>query len=276
MQVPTMAPPRWVAADTQVLTAWLPVPGFGVLPVNAYLIHGVEPTLVDTGLAALREPFLQALGELIDPVALRWIWLTHLDPDHVGNLEAVLAVAPHARVVTNYLGMGKMGLLQLPVDRVFLLNPGQRLDLGDRALLSVAPPVFDAPETAGLFDTRSRALFSADCFGALMQAPADEVADVPPTALAEGMRTWATVDAPWLNMVQPRRHDAALQALRGFEPAIVLGSHLPPARGCLDTLCGHLASAREATPFVGPDQAGLERLMEEAVLPPAPEGEVAP
>ena len=264
MQAPTMAPTRTVAPDTLALSAWLPVPGFGVLPVNAFLIRGAEPTLVDTGLSALREPFMTALRTAIDPAELRWIWITHMDPDHLGNLEAVLAEAPRARVVTTFLGMGKMGLHGLPGERAHLLNPGQRLAAGDRELLAVVPPSFDAPETTGLLDTRTRALFSADCFGALMHEPADSAAAIAPGALRDGMVTWATVDAPWLDLVDTGRHDAALERIRRLDPALVLGGHLPPAAGMTATLLAHLAAARAAPPFEGPDHAALERLMEGA------------
>jgi glyoxylase-like metal-dependent hydrolase (beta-lactamase superfamily II) len=78
-------------------------------------------------------------GSTIDPADLRWIWITHMDFDHIGNLAAVLELAPQARVVTNYLGMGKMGLIGLPQDRAWLLNPGQSLDVGDRRLHALRP-----------------------------------------------------------------------------------------------------------------------------------------
>ena len=83
--------------------------------------------------------------------------------DHLGNIEAVLTEAPNARVVTSYIGMAKMGLHGLPLDRVYLLNAGQSLNVGDRELLAVKPPTFDAPETTGLFDPTSQSLISADC-----------------------------------------------------------------------------------------------------------------
>lgn len=41
-------------------------------------------------------------------------------------------------MITTFLGMGKMGLHGLPVERVHLLNPGQRLAVGDRELVADA------------------------------------------------------------------------------------------------------------------------------------------
>ncbi len=50
MDQPTLMPSRRVGADTDLLPAYVPLPGLGVLPVNAYVIHAREPVLVDTGL----------------------------------------------------------------------------------------------------------------------------------------------------------------------------------------------------------------------------------
>ena len=268
MQVPHMLEPRLVAADTWLLGSCLPVPGLGVLPVNSYVIRSAEPVLVDTGLAAVREDFLAALTRVIDPADLRWIWITHMDPDHVGNLEAVLELAPNARIVTTYLGMGKMGLLGLPQDRAWLLNPAQGLDVGDRSLVAVVPPTFDAPETTGLFDSRSRALFSADCFGAVQSELVEDAGLIDAAALRDGMRLWTSVDAPWLHSVRRAELDRALDRVCGLAPEVVLGSHLQPARGITERLAANLSACAGAPGFVGPDQKALEAMMA-SMLPEA-------
>lgn len=253
--------PRSVHRDTVALTRHIPVPGFGVLPVNAFLIRAAEPVLVDTGLAATRDTFIRDLEESIDPEELRWIWITHADADHVGNLAAVLERAPQAKVITTFLGMGKLAMQGFALDRVHLLNPGQSLSVGDRTLTAVAPPTYDAPETTGLFDDRTGALFTADGFGALMNEPEADAAAMAPDALREGLIAWAGVDAPWLHMVSPDRLEKTLREVTRHRPEVLLSSHLPPARGLTETLIGALLEAREAPPFVGPDQAALEQMM---------------
>lgn len=261
MQQATSFSHRRVATDTDALRAYAPLPGFGIVPVHAHVIRARQPVLIDTGLAALHDDFMRELRAAINPADLRWIWLTHMDADHVGNLRAVLAEAPQARVVTNYLGLGKMGLQQLPVDRVHLVNPGQLLDVGDRQLLAVQPPCYDAPETMGVFDGRTRHLFSADCFGALLAEPADSTQDMTHAALREGIFAWSAIDAPWLRLLGAAQLAAAVSALRGLAPAAVLGSHLPPAIGMSDALFEILIAARYAHPFTGPDQAAMDRMM---------------
>jgi glyoxylase-like metal-dependent hydrolase (beta-lactamase superfamily II) len=262
---PTFLNPRQVAAKTYILPSYLPVPGLGILPVNAFLMLGSEPLLVDTGLAALGSEFMVALGQLIDPQDLKWIWLTHTDHDHLGNLARVLAVAPQARVITTFLGMGKLALQQLPTDRVYLLNPGQHIRMGDRTLIAIQPPSYDAPETTGLFDPKTRTLFSADCFGALMQQPAETALEISEQGLQEGLVGWARVDSPWLSMVDPHTFAKSFTPLRQMAPELVLSSHLPPAPGMADRLMSYLQEARWATPTPGPDQQALEQMMAQAV-----------
>ena len=75
------------AADIDVLTSSFPIPGFGSIPINAFVLHGSEPLLVDTGAVVERDEFMTALRSVIDPADLKWIWLTHPDFDHIGALH---------------------------------------------------------------------------------------------------------------------------------------------------------------------------------------------
>jgi glyoxylase-like metal-dependent hydrolase (beta-lactamase superfamily II) len=260
MNVPTMIGVRPADSDTEAIVSYFPIPFYGVLPVNAFLIRAAQPVLVDTGLGALRDSFLNQLRSAIDLKDLRWLWLTHTDADHMGNLRPILAEAPNARIVTTFLGMGKMSLQQLPLDRVYLLNPGQSLHVGDRELLCIRPPSFDAPETTGFLDTRTGVFFSADCFGAIMKAPAESAKAIKPDDLREGIVTWTTIDAPWLATADKSQWVRSLDKVRCLKPTGILSSHLPPAAGLTETLLRHLDSAYSASPFRGPDQAALENL----------------
>ena len=261
MNSPKMFPSRSIGPDISVLGSYYPIPGAGILPVNAFLIRGQQPVLVDTGVAVLRDDFLTALKSLIEPRDLRWIWLTHIDADHIGNLAVVLKEAPQASVITTFLGLAKLSLFQIPVERVHLLNPGQRLDIGDRELLAVRPPCFDAPETTGFMDSSTRALFSSDCFGALMREPAETAAEIPASELSEGLTSWAVIDSPWLHNVDPVSFGAVLSEYKGIDPSMILSSHLPPASGMHDSLCNLLLQARTAPRFAGPDQAAFQQMM---------------
>lgn len=259
MTTPTLDAPRRVAEDTDAISTHLPLP-MGHLPVNAFLVHAAEPVLVDTGVPSLADDFVAAVRSRIDLEELRWIWITHADLDHTGALAELLRLAPSARVVTTFLGMGKLNMAGplLSPARVWLIRPGQRLSVGDRELLAVRPPTFDAPETLGLADLATGAYFAADAFGALLPAPVRDVAEVSADDLRAGGITWATIDSPWIHTTEPEALVAAITAVEALRPSRILGAHLPPASGeLLATLGRTLLAARSAERFAGPDQHDL-------------------
>lgn len=250
-------------AGVHTITSSFPIPGLGYVPINAFVIHGAEPLLVDTGAGVESAAFLAALRSVIDPSALRWLWLTHTDFDHIGSLHALLAEHPRLRVVTTFLGAGIMSLsAPLPLDRVRFVNPGETLELPDRTLTALRPPTFDNPSTTGFFDHASRILYSADCFGALLADPPHDAADLLENELRQGQTLWATVDAPWLHKVDRAVLATELDAIRRLAPSMILSSHLPAAGAALtDRLLATVAEVPSAPPFVGPDQAGLEQML---------------
>ncbi len=253
------------ASDIEVLTSNFPIPGYGVVPINAFVIKGSEPVLVDTGAVVESADFMGALRTVIDPAELDWIWLTHTDLDHIGSLHALLAENPRIRVITTFLGVGIMSLsAPLPMDRVYLVNPGQKITVGDRTLTAVKPPAFDNPSTTGFYDEKSGVLFSSDCFGALLSEVPRSAADLSDKDLREGQVSWATLDAPWLHKVDRGALARGLDDIRWLEPKMVLSSHLPAAPGHMtERLLASLSAAPTAQPFVGPDQAALERMLKQ-------------
>jgi len=264
-----------IGRDVTVMNDQLPVPGIGFLPVNAFVLHAAEPVIVDTGLTAPTESFLDVLGSVIDPQDVRWIWLTHPDRDHTGGIFDLLDAAPNARLVTTFIGAGILSLQRpVPMDRVHLLNPGESLDIGDRTITAFRPPLFDNPSTVGFYDRRSGACFSSDCFGAVMPtaelAAGDDIGDIPQDELRTAQLIWATIDSPWLSTVDTGKFLATVQPLRDMDPAAVLSTHLPPAVSHTPVLLDMLAEAPLADPFVGPDQQALEQLLASFEPEPAP------
>ena len=254
------------APDVTALSDVAEIPGLGFLPINAFVLHAAEPVLVDTGVPAGRTAFLDALWSTVDPADLRWVYLTHPDRDHTGSLAEVLAAAPQARLVTTFLGFGIASMdFPTPPDRAYFLNPGQSLDVGDRRLTAFRPPVYDSPATTGLYDESTGTCFTSDCFGAPLgsapDADVEDVAELSADAITAGQRLWVTVDSPWVAGVDRARFAASLAPLRAMDPAVVLSTHLPPARNAMPRLLDTLATAPDVDPFVGPDQAMLAAML---------------
>jgi len=254
------------SSDVTVLNDHLPVPTIGFLPVNAFVLHAAEPVVVDTGLSLPERGFMDALGSVLDPKDVRWIWLTHPDRDHTGALFELLEAAPQARVVTTFLSAGIMSTEQpIPMDRLYLINPGQTLDVGDRTLTAFRPPLFDSPATVGFFDPVSRTCVASDCFGAPMAssdlAEGEDVRDVPADELRSAQLLWATVDSPWIHVADRDTYLRTVEPLRAMDAEVILSSHLPPVVGGTTDCLDMLAVVPMADPYVGPDQRALEEML---------------
>ncbi|MDA8434135.1 MAG: MBL fold metallo-hydrolase [Nitrospiraceae bacterium] len=257
-----MDKPYQAMKDIGVLPAHFPIPGAGFLPVNAFVIKAKEPVLVDTGMGIDGADFMKALESVIDPRELKWVWLTHDDADHTGNLRKVLDAAPAARLAANSLAALRVSTAwPVPMDRVCWLNPGESIDAGDRTLTAVRPPLFDNPTTIGIYDGKSETFFSADCFGAIIPSPALNADDLPEEVLSQGMIAWAGADSPWVHMVEPARFSQTLEKIRQIAPKTVLSAHLPPAAGKTERLLDILSRVPASTPFAAPNQKALLRIL---------------
>ena len=76
------------APDVDVVTSTNAITGFGNLAINAFVIHADRAgARRRPGSVVQSDDFMAALRTVIDPVDLRWIWLTHTDFDHIGSLH---------------------------------------------------------------------------------------------------------------------------------------------------------------------------------------------
>ena len=255
-----------VAPGIDRITTNLEIGGFGCLAVNAYVLHGAEPILVEAGTVVDRDDFMAALRTVIDPAELRWLWLSHTDPDHIGSIPQLLDEAPNLRVITTFFGMGILNLCApLPPNRVNFVNPGERIVLADRTLTGIRPPAWDNPVSTGFVDDRSGVLFSSDCFGAVLPELPERADDLDTDTLRAGQVRWATIDSPWLHTIDTDRYAAILDSIRRIEPTMVLSGHLPPASGdMLDLFLGSLAAVPTTDPFEAPDQSILDAMLAQA------------
>jgi flavorubredoxin len=190
------------------------------------------------------------------------VWLTHDDADHTGNLQKVLEAAPNARLAAYSLAVLRMSTVwQVPMDRVYWLNPGDSISTGDHKLTAVRPPLFDNPTTIGAYDDKSDVFFSADCFGAIIPSAAQNTDDLAKADLTQGMASWASLDNPWVHMVKPSEFSNALDRIRQMAPRMILSGHLPPATGQTEQFLELLATVPPSTPSIAPNQTALEQIL---------------
>ena len=145
---------------------------------------------------------MAALRSVIDPADLRWIWLTHTDFDHIGALPQLLAENPTAPGSHHLPQRGHHEPVR-PAAAAPSPPPQPRAELtvGDRTLTAVKPPVFDNPATTGFHDDKSGALFSSDCFGALLQA----APETRPSSLTRSCGRVRSSGRPWIPLAPQGR-----------------------------------------------------------------------
>ncbi len=259
-----MDAPYQGAPDVHVFPVNLPLPGVGVLPVNAYLLMAEEPVLIDTGIGVDTDDFIDAVSAVVDLDELKWIWLTHDDADHTGSIRRVMELAPNARLVTHGMSAMRMSTWwPVPLDRVHAIRAGDDLHVGDRTLTAVAPPLFDNPMSIGLLDRSTGSLFSVDAFGAILPEATQDAADVPPEALAGGMVGWATSDSPWAHVTDRAKFGVVLDRVREIQPRRIFSSHLPAASGTsMEDFLRILESVPDAEPFMPPNSEEFAAMIE--------------
>lgn len=276
-----MDEPYQAAPDVYVVPTHLPIPGMGNLVINTYVLKSEEPVLVDTGLKSSpftpdeTSEFIAAVESIIPLRDLRWVWLTHDDMDHTGSLQRVMELAPQAKLATHaFSAMRMASWWPVPLDRVYALAFGDRLDVGDRTLRAVPPPTFDNPTSTGILDESNGTMWSVDCFGAVLPAVCNDCTDVPADALRQGMMMWMGMDSPWTQLVDTDRWDRVLDGVRKLSPNLILSSHLPAATGRCESFLEIVRSLRDAEPIPGLNNAAFQQML--AMMGPPPDANGTP
>ncbi len=226
--------PLEVARDTYVIRALTPSVGGSWTNLNAMVIRGAEPIAVDAGMGTHRDSWFEDLFSLVDPEELRWIFLTHLDCDHSGNLVETLERCPNARVISSrgesFRVNASMGV---PFERMRLLDDGEVFEIAGRKLQSLRPPVYDSPYTRGLFDHATRVYYASDAFCAPIPGdPVDWVEEIAPDLWAEGMaRFHYSSLCPWVALADRALFRAEVERLGALGMEAIVSGHSPAIRG---------------------------------------------
>jgi flavorubredoxin len=242
-----------------------------VVPLNTMVIRAAEPVVVDTGMGENRDQYLADVFSLVEPEDIRWVFLSHDDVDHTGNVNALLEAAPNATLVINWFMTERMGAsLAVPPTRQRWLGDGEVLDVGDRRLYAVRPPIYDSPTTRGLFDPTTGVYWGSDAFATPMLSPIADVADLPSEVWREGVPTFAQYVSPWLELVADTKFQRTVDRIAALGPTVIAGCHTPAIRG------GHVRRVLDMTRWAPraevapqPDQAVLEQIQQVLLQPAA-------
>jgi flavorubredoxin len=232
---PPRQAPLEVARDTFLIRAvQSSLGGSTTTSHNSLVIRAAEPVIVDTGMVTNRAEFFDDLFSLVEPDDVRWLYLTHDDDDHSGNLLEALARCPNATVVTSWAASGRMcAAFGIPPERVRTVDDGETLEVGDRSLRAIRPPVYDSAYTRGVFDPTTRVYHAADAFCTPMPAmPVDRVDEIPARMWEEGMAMFSYASlCPWIAMVDEAKFTPQVERLAALGAEVIVGAHTPVISG---------------------------------------------
>lgn len=233
--------------------------------LNSMLIAGSEPTIVDTGSMNNRHAWLEDVFGIVEPGDVRWVLLSHDDSDHTGNLAAVMEACPNATLVCSWAIVERFSnAFGFPLERCRWLNDGESLDIGDRRIRAVRPPVYDSPTTRGFLDERTGTYWGVDAFATPCPGdPVPTVGDLDPDFWAGGMAMFIHhALSPWVGMVDRHRYAAEVERVRAMGITSIATAHSPliPASS-LDHAFDLLRSMPDAAVPPAPDQAVLDDLL---------------
>jgi flavorubredoxin len=225
--------PHQIAPDTFVIQA---AQGEGVAPVavhlNTMVIRGPEPIIVDTGVPGLADRYLEDMWSLVDPEDVRWVFLSHDDIDHFGNLEAVMAACPNAVLLTSWFQWERLGNMPaIPPWRMRWLEAGEAFEANGRTYVAARPPIFDSPTTRGLLDTGTGVYWASDCFATSVPRALPDVGEMDPEQWIDACFGHAQLTAPWLPLVDERRYHATVDAVADLNMTTIASCHSPTITG---------------------------------------------
>jgi flavorubredoxin len=234
----SISPPRQrpleVAAETFVIRALSPAFGGTWSAMHSMVIRAAEPIVIDTGLVTHRESWFEDLFSLVAPDELRWIFVTHNDSDHSGNLVEALERCPNAQLVTSRSESFRCAAsFGVPYERMRMVDNGQAFGVGDRELQAIRPPVYDSPYTRGVFDPTTGVYYASDAFCSPMpEGPVDWVEEIPVGLWAQGMASFHHNSlCPWVSLVDEGKFRAEVDKLATLDIRVIAGAHSPVFRG---------------------------------------------
>jgi flavorubredoxin len=264
--------PEEIAPDTFVIRQVQPALGQPLFVyINSMVIRGTEPVIVDTGTPANRKQWLEDAFSLVEPEDVRWVFLSHDDVDHSGNLDEVMTACPNAKLVCNWAMVERhSNCFEFPLDRCRWVMDGDTFDVGDRTLHALRPPVYDSPTTRGLYDPTTKVYWAVDTFATPLPDPGMGVADLDGDFWRELMWVFAMgAVSPWLTMLDPEKWGRYVDQVQQLDITTIAACHTPVIEG--DFIEQAFARIRELPGLdlpTLPDQSILDQIIAATSQPP--------
>ena len=144
---------------------------------NSYVILDDKITIMDTVDRRGTEGWLANLKKTLGDKKPYYVVVSHLEPDHAGNLKTLLDLYPDIKVIGNpktFTMIAQFFDVDLSDDRKVVVGEGDTVNLGTHTLQFFMAPMVHWPEVMVEYEKSEKILFSADGFGKFGALDADE------------------------------------------------------------------------------------------------------
>ena len=135
---------------------------------NSYVILDDKITIMDTVDRRGTEGWLANLKKTLGDKKPYYVVVSHLEPDHAGNLKTLLDLYPDIKVIGNpktFTMIAQFFDVDLSDDRKVVVGEGDTVNLGTHTLQFFMAPLVHWPEVMVAYEQSEKILFSADGFG---------------------------------------------------------------------------------------------------------------
>ena len=133
---------------------------------NSYFIDAGKKVIIDTSKARFEETYLKKVEKVCNPEEIDYIVLNHTEPDHSGNLGALIELAPNATVVGSGQALNYISEITDKKFKTLKVKDGDTIDLGNKTLKIIGAPNLHWPDTIYTYLVEDKLLFTCDSFGA--------------------------------------------------------------------------------------------------------------
>ena len=134
---------------------------------NSYVILDEKVTVMDTVDGRVTEEWLANLEEALVGKSVDYLVVSHMEPDHAGNIQKLMEMYPKMKIVGNaktFTMIPQFFDVDL-TDRTVVVKEGDTLSLGTHTLQFFMAPMVHWPEVMVAYEQSEKILFSADGFG---------------------------------------------------------------------------------------------------------------
>lgn len=133
---------------------------------NSYVILDEKTCLLDTVDSDVFDIFFEKVKDVLNKRKLDYLVIHHMEPDHSASIKKIVDEFKDVTLVVNSKIKNMLdNYFDLAEVKIFIVNEGDVLDLGNHKLTFVFTPMVHWPEVMMSYDIYSKTLFSADAFG---------------------------------------------------------------------------------------------------------------